>query len=233
MKRYSWIAGAFLIVILLAAAEAAIVVNASGHDIMEEVVYAKAPIERNTVIAENMLEIRKIDAEYVHPGAVRSIADAVSKRAAVNVEEGEMLLASKLQPEDATEINVKDKNNRLFSVRFEVDQANGWQLTEGQLVDIIYVPNFAEREQAAVKEESEKGAKMEEGGEDGLIIPDGVTVLKNIRIASIIDEYGRMPGDSKTESVPKHISFEVTSRQAAFLAYAKRNGRLEIACIPD
>ncbi len=224
MKRYSWIAGAFLIVILLVVAEMAIITKASGHELTEGVVFAKVPIERNTVITENMLELREIDREYAHPGAVKSIDEAVSKRAVINVEAGEMMLSAKLTAENAKAIEVTDKNNRLFSIRFEVDQANGWQLTEDQLVDIIYVPNYPEREQAEGKEQS---------GADNLIIPDGVTVLKNIRIAKIIDEYGRPSAASKADNVPKHISFEVTGQQAAFLAYAKRNGRLEIACMPD
>jgi len=236
MKRYSWIAGAFLITVLLVVAEAAIIVRASGDKIKEEVVFAKVQIDKNTLITENMLEIREVDSEYVHPAAVKSISDAVSKRAAIKVEAGEMMLAAKLLPDDET--GVTDGDNRLFSVRFDADQANGWQLTENQLVDIIYVPNNPEKEQVSVMVRkavvSEEQANAEKtGSENDIVYPDGVTVLKNIRIARIIDEYGKPFSASRAENVPRYISFEVTGPQAAFLAYAKRNGRLEIACIPD
>lgn len=250
-------------VILLVVAEMALITKASGHELKEEVVYAKVNIERNTVITENMLELREVDAEFAHPDAVRSADEAVSKRAVIDVVAGEMMLSAKLSSDDEETIGVRDKNSRLFSIRFEVDQANGWQLTENQLVDIICVPNNPDREQVIYKEGSGSTGASEAAqagdvtkesraaGADSqvkVIVPDAdtdtgvgndpifpecVTVLKSIRIVKIIDEYGRPSDASKTDNIPKHISFEVTDRQAAFLAYAKRNGKIEIACIPE
>jgi Flp pilus assembly protein CpaB len=58
-----------------------------------------------------------------------------------------------------------------------------------------------------------------------------VTVLKGIRIAAIIGEDGRRQ-DNKEWEKPQYISFEVTEKQAVFLAYVKYNGKIELAGIP-
>ena len=117
-----------------------------------------------------------------------------------------MLLSSKLDSSAAREVTLKDKNKRFFSVEFQTDQANGWQLTKEQHVDIIFVP--------------QKAADS---------VDNGIIMLHNIRIAALIDIYGNIIEKNSKEVLPKYISFEVTTEQAEFLAYAKGNGRLELA----
>ncbi len=321
MKRYFWIVGAFIMVVLLVAVEMAIISNASGYESKEKVVFAAERISKNAIITGDMLELREISTEAVHPDAIKSINIALSKRAVMDIEDGEMLLNVKLSADDDGMIEAVDKNNRLFSLELDVDQANGWQLTEDQYVDIIYVPSNSEvRNQSVilegkkeiqegqsiggagtitqektdaavtgstVLEKSEKGSmgaaaqeKSETGGmgaanqgNDNVVgigseesakgldspgqlvvqetlgiqessvarvtyvvpveVSGGVRVMKHIRIAGIIDQDGKLVDVLKTKSLPRYISFEVTQEQAAFLAYAKRNGKLELACIRD
>ena len=309
-------------VVLLVAVEMAIISNASGYESKEKVVFAAERISKNAIITGDMLELREISTEAVHPNAIKSMDIALSKRALMDIEDGEMLLNVKLSADDDGMIEAVGKNNRLFSLELDVDQANGWQLTEDQYVDIIYVPSNSEvRNQsvilegkkkeiqegqsiggagattqektdaavtgstvqensetggmgAAVQEKSEKGSMgAADQGNDNVVgigaeesakgldspgqlvvqetleiqessiarvtyavpveVSGGVRVMKNIRIAGIIDQDGKLVDVLKTKSLPRYISFEVTQEQAAFLAYAKRNGKLELACIRD
>ncbi len=224
MKRYAWIIGAFFIVVLLTAAEIKIITNASGYEAKDNVVFAKVHIDENTIITGDMLEVREVGRGAVHPNALKDIGAAASKRADMDIEAGEMLLEAKLSSDMQGLVEAKDKNNRLFSVEFDVDQANGWQLAEGRHVDIIYVPDNSERANQPT---------AEEGGGKTVTFSNKLQVLKNIRIAGLIDEDGKLVDLSESKNTPRHISFEVTEEQAIFLAYAKRNGKLDLSCIPE
>lgn len=223
MKRYVWIAGAFLIVILLLAVEMTIIANTSGNEAKEKVVFAKVYIDKYTVITGDMLEIREIGTGMLHPDALKTIDTAISKRAGMDIEAGEMLLEAKLTSGEHGLIEAEDKSKRLFSVEFGVDQANGWQLADGRYVDIIYVPNNSEQQEQQIAAGRDKGE---------LAVPDNVQVVRNIRIAGLIDDEGKLVDISESKSTPRYISFEVTEEQAVFLAYAKRSGKLELSCIP-
>ena len=223
MKRYSWIGGAFLIVLLLVAIEMTIISNASGYEAKEKGVFARVSIDKNAVITGDMLEIKEVDAGTAHPNALKDIDEAASMRAAMDIEAGELLLRSKLLSGEGGIIKAEDNSKRLFSVEFKVDQANGWQLSDGQYVDIIYVPNHGEQ-----LDEPPVAYGV------AAMPPDssGVKILENIRIAGLIDEEAKMVDRIESAEAPKYICFEVTVEQAAFLAYAKSNGKLELSSVP-
>lgn len=212
-----------MIVVLLVAVEMAMISNASGYEVKEKVIFAKVHIDKNTVITADMLELREIGASAVHPDALKSKDDAVKKKSGMDIEAGEMMLEAKLSSVGREIILVKNRSNRLISVEFEVDQANGWQLAEEQYVDLIFVPNQSEQQKqppGAVGMSAMAPATY------------GVKVLKNIRIAGIIDKEGKLVDILEPKDIPRYISFEVTEEQADFLAYAKNSGKLELSCVP-
>lgn len=223
MKKYGWIGGAFFIALLLVIIEMTIISNASGYEAREKTVFARVHISKNTVITGDMLEVREIGAGSVHPNALKGTGEAVSKRAGMDIEAGEMLLESKLLSVEGGIIEAEDNTKRLFCVEFEADRANGWQLSDGQRVDIIFVPNHGEQ-----KEEP----PLANGVETVFPASSGVKILKNICIAGLIDEDSRVVDRIEAEKTPKYICFEVTVEQAAFMAFAKSNGRLEISSVP-
>jgi len=224
MRRYGWIAGALVIVILLVVTEMTIISSAAGYEMKEKVVFAVKDIEQDTVITQEMLEVREVPAGSVHRDAVRSIEEAVNMRAASLIYGGEMLLKRRLTKESVNEIAVLDKSKRLFCVQLETDQANAWQLKKGQYVDIIYVPNHGLQDAAAP--EATGVLSVHPAG-------NGVKLLKSVRIAGLVDEDGQAADSAKSDDLPKYVLFEVTGEQAVFLAYAKRYGRLELSSIPD
>jgi uncharacterized protein YaeQ len=139
------------------------------------------------------------------------------------------------------QIEVKDKNNRLFTVEFKGDQANGWWIKVGQYVDIIFIPN--EKPSASNSnyiKEPETAQQTIAGSNDNrqptafsTANSGEVRRFRNIRVAALIDEKGNQLKNSNRETLPRYISFEVTDSQDEVLAYAKSNGRLEVSVIPE
>lgn len=216
MKKVSFIILTLVLAVILLAIEVVIVKSASKYEPESSIVFAKTRIPENTVIQEAMLLEKKVNISMIHRQSIRNIRDAIGKRARIGIEEGEMILTGKLsRGDEMEEIEVKDKNNRLFSVEFKGDQANGWWLMTGQYVDIIFIPNEKARGQAVQQQ-----------------VVTSIQRLRNIRIAALIDEKGKLLKNYGRSTLPKYISFEVTDEQCEFLAYAKSNGRLEISVIP-
>jgi Flp pilus assembly protein CpaB len=224
MKRFVWIGAALVIVALLVTAETAIITSASGYDKKEEVVFTNANIPGNTLITADMLEIRKTGGSSVHPDAVKNAGEALGKRTSTDLVKGEMLLKARLSSDSRKIAKAEDKNNRLFSVELKTDQANAWQFSDRQFVDIIYVPNQGEKGEQTPRAE---------GVTDAAPVSSGIRIMKNVRVAGLVDEDGRLLDSSDSKKTPRYVSFEVTQEQAIFLAYAKSNGRLELSCIPE
>lgn len=232
MKKINIILLTCLLTIVLLVVEIIIVRNVSRYEPQVSVVYTKAGIPEKTVITEDMIEKRKVAFSIAHRQSIRTVDNVVGKIAGVDLEEGEMILSSRLCNDDMMEeIKVVDKNNRLFTVEFKGDQANGWWLMEGQYVDIIYIPD--ERTKTKDLKDTEQLVSSEEPDDEFIIqYISSIKRLKNIRIAALIDDKGKILGNSERTVLPKFVSFEVTDKQDEFLAYAKTNGRLEISVVP-
>ena len=230
MRRFGTVLAAFLIVVILVIIEIVIIKSASNYEPVSEVVFAKVMIPEKCEITAEMLEVKKIGIGLVHPLSLRNIRDVVGNKATMEIEAGEMILAGKLGYEGMEKIEVRDKSKRLYSVEFKGDQANGWWLITDQNVDILFVPDKNVQTSGGSKTEG-SAANMEETS--GIISGNRVQKLRNIRIAALIDENGKLLKNKDRTTLPRYVSFEVTDHQADFLAYAKSNGRLEICVIPD
>lgn len=222
MRRFGTVVAAFILVVILVIVEVVIIKGASNYEPVSEVVFAKVMIPEKCEITAEMLEVKKIGIGLVHRSSLKNIVDIVGKRADMDIEAGEMILAGKLGYEGMEPIEVKDKSKRLYSVEFKGDQANGWWLVTDQNVDILYIPS--KNAQTAMND-------MEALPQDDAGSP--VQKLRNIRIAALIDENGKRLEDKNRSTLPRYISFEVTEQQADFLAFAKGSGRLEICVIPQ
>ena len=229
MRRFGTVIAAFLIVIILVIIEVLIIKGASNYEPVSEVVFARVRIPEKCEITAEMLEVKKMGIGLVHPLSLRDIRDAAGKRASMEIEAGEMLLAGKLGYEGMERIEVKDRNKRLYSVEFKGDQANGWWLMTDQNVDILFVPD--KNAQTSAGAENNDSADIEVA--PGIIGGNKVQKLRNIRIAALIDDNGELLKNKDRTTLPRYVSFEVTDQQAEYLAYAKSNGRLEICVIPD
>jgi len=218
MKKISLILLTLILTFVLLVVEVIIVKSVSRYEPEFDIVYAKTRIHEDTILQPEMLQEKKVNASLVHRQSIRSMKEIIGKKVKVDIEEGEMMLSPKLYADsEIEEIKITDKNNRLFSIEFKGDQANGWWLGEDQFVDIIFVPG--ERLQSNM---------YKSGWTD--IYP--VQRLRNIRIAALIDDRGKLLKKGEKTTLPRYVSFEVTDEQVEFLAFAKGSGRLEISVIP-
>lgn len=225
MKRFNFILITLALAVVFLVAEIVIVKSAVKYEPAVTVVFAKKKIPERTVINPDMLYEKEISLSMAHVQAIKNAGELAGKKAKTDMEEGEMILISKILPADAfDEIRLKDGNNRLFTVEFRADQANGWWLREDQYVDILFVPNDNVTLKNSFQLPSEAVAQADIKTQAG-----GLQRLNNIRIAALIDEKGNLLKAAGNQTPPRLISFEVTNSQDEFLAYAKSNGRLEIS----
>lgn len=238
MKRINRILVTACLVVVLLLAEVIIIRSVSGYQSKVKIVFTKASIPEGTVIKENMLELLEVDMGIVPKSAIRNVEEIIGKEAGTNMEEKEMVLTGKLRAQgESDEIKVINEGNRLFSVKFESDQVNGWQISAGQYVDIIFIPDDNMSLQTDNGEEVDSLIKGGAGyikNIDGLEFSKscpGIQILKNIRVAAIINEKGELLKGNDISGAPRIISFEVSERQDHFLAWAKSHGRLEVSLI--
>lgn len=233
MKKTNLILITSILVVVLLIVEIVIVRAVSKYQPQISVVYAKTSIAENTVVDAEMLMEKKTDAGFVHRLSVVDINDIIGKKTIAGIEQGEMILSSRLGEVGETErINVVDKNNRLFAVEFKGDQANGWWLKPDQFVDIIFVPNEKNKNITPSQDIPQNGE--EKSNEEGISEnwKMGMRKLENIRIAAVISDKGVLLEHSEKTTLPRYISFEITDEQCEFLSYAKGAGRIEVCVIP-
>lgn len=241
MKKVNLVLIALVLAAGLLVIEIIIIRKAVDFEPQIEVIYARKKIPAKTEVTQDMLEKRKVGISYAHSQSVKDERYAAGKRTRADIEEGEMILSSRLGwTDEMEEIKVEDKNNRLYTVEFKADQANGWWLMVGQRVDIIFVPNEKTRAPAAKQvlpqassPASGNNKKDIEDRLEGEELDVKIQRLKNIRVAAIFDEQGKPMDNSKRAVMPKYVSFEVNDKQDELLAYGKSNGRLELSVIPS
>lgn len=230
MKRGKIVILASIFAAILLAVQIVIIRNAVNYQPEVTVLFAKSKIPAKTEISDDMIVEKKVGINFANKLAIKNKADVIGKSAAVDIEDGEMLLTSRMVNKDELEASpIKDKNNRLFTIEFKPDQANGWWLQVDQFVDIYFVPN----EKVVLKpSQMSKNPPNNEARSDLDIDVDRVLTYEKVRVAGIIDEKGKHVKASDKSTLPKYISFEVTPEQAKMLAFAKSNGRIEISLVP-
>lgn len=122
MRRINIIIATVILLVVLLIIEIIIVRSVSRYEPQQTVIFASERIPADTVIQENMLVTRKIGLSLVHRQSVRDIGEITGKRAKVDIEEGEMILSSRLGLADEIGVmKVLDSNNRLFSLELRAD----------------------------------------------------------------------------------------------------------------
>jgi len=234
MKKVSVLILTIMLSIIFLCVEIIIVRKAAKYEPRRNAVYAGTDIKAGEVIKEEMLVEKEIGISSIHEQAFMRKEDIVGKKAKTQLFKGEMILEGRLEDETGgDEIKVLDKNNRLFTVEFKGDQANGWWLKEGQYVDIIFIPDEKTQRKVSDSDVNFSDINLSQSQRTETQRAYGIERIKNVRIAAIIDDKGNLiKEDKESFSVPKYISFEVDEILDEFLAYAKGNGRLEISVIP-
>lgn len=211
-RKYTVILITLILTLIVLSVETVIVRTASMYEAKADAVFAAKDIANGEIISENMLEIREVPVNMLNKNACRDIDKLVGLNTLTDITKGEIIQNNRIGQLDVMEsIPVDSNNNRLMTVEFAADKANGWYIKVGQKVDIIYVPR---------RSESESGTRVEQ--------------LENIKVAAIVTDTGLLCKNDKREGLsPKYVSFEVTPTQSQLLAYWKTNGTIELSIIPE
>jgi len=219
MKKINILIFTIILSIIFLGIEIIIVRKAAEYEPKGNVVYASVDIKAGEIIKEEMLGQKEIGVSNIHQKSFKDKDEIIGKKVKTEFFKGEIILEGRLYDGKTNdEIQVLDRENRLFTVEFNGDQVNGWWLKEGQYVDIIFIPTEKAQKVTTITDD-QKTYKVER--------------VRNVRVAAIIDDKGKLVKDSEKASTPKYVSFEVNDKLDEFLAYAKGNGRLEISVIPD
>lgn len=237
MRRFNRIITAIIIVILLTGVQLFLLKKGAEYEPKTLAVFAAKDIPQGTVLTPDMLTEKEINISMAHKQSFTRIGDAVGRTAKMALVKDEMLLGSRTgEPDTMQEILVVNKENRLYTVEFKADQANGWWLKVDGKVDILFVPNKADRvianDEQVVHTEPSVADKADQSIKELAGYTKGVVRLEGIRIAALIDEEGHLLENGKRTKLPKYVCFEVTCAQDEFLAWAKGNGRIEVSVVP-
>ena len=209
MKRINMIILTIVLALVFLIVEIIIVKSISKYEPGISVVFAIRKIKAGETITEDVVEKRKISVSLAHNQSIKNTKEITGKKAKSDIEKDEMILSSRIVDNSKfEEIIVKDKNSRLFTVEFRGDQANGWQLKEGQYVDIIFISDENNTIPVIENETWEKGGKR-------------IQRIRNVRVAALIDDKGKLVKTPENITIPKYISFEADDGLDQFLAYAR------------
>lgn len=224
MAKFKTILITLLIAVILLTAEVCIIRKATDYEPQLEMVFAGIRIPEGTAITAQMLVKKTAAASSRHRYSVLKPELAVGKIANMDIEQGEMILSTKLADEKKPLIEIMlGDDGRLMAVELDAEQANAWQLESGQYVDLVYIP-----------------AKMSSPDLIDNDTPSGFDPantyrFENIRIAALVDMQGQQVkgGDSgkagDTEELPRYVIFEVPLGTDEALALAEFAGKLEVS----
>lgn len=228
MKRPKTLIVTLVLLAVLLVAEVVVIKKASDYEPKIKVIYAKVKIPAEVMIEKDMLVEKEVALSLVNINAIKDTAEAIGKAAKFDIDEMEMITKSRLiEKIEEKKIELKNVNNRLVTVKFEPDQVNGWWLDDR--VDIIFIPNenSADKPKPAMINNMQQN---DETSEKAVYDSSGIVRLENIRVAAIIDESRQLVEDIvDTTYSPVLVSFEVSTDQDKFLAWAKYNGKIEVS----
>lgn len=174
-----------------------------------EVPVCAEDVPAGTRIEAAMLTTVRVPEDAIPDGAVREAVAAVGLRTPVLLRKGEMLSESRLSA-DALGIGHPGAGpgRRIAAVSLSTDEAAGWWLSEGSMVDVH------------------------------LLFPDdgggaAHDVLAGIRVAAVMDAKGNRIGEGNEAGAPSVLCLDVDEAQAARLAEAELGGRIRVTIVNE
>ncbi len=223
MAKFKTISITLLLAVILLIVEIIIVRKATAYEPQIGMVFADCKIPEGTAITAQMLTIKSAASSSRHKYSLLNTTLAVGKIANTDIEQGEMVLSTKLADVKKQDIEILlGEDGRLIAVELDAEQANAWRLDSGSYVDLIYIPS---KLLSSSLIESEGSMKFD---------PAKNYRFENIRIAALVDTKGRLVkgGDDEqadnTQELPRYILFEVPLGTDEELAMAEVAGKLEV-----
>ena len=166
---------------------------------MVPVIVAKQPIPAGTVIQSNMLESSQWPQKWLQPRVVQDPLAAVGKKALGDIDQGELILSSKLtlpqQVQHSLDVRLP-QGKRAYAIKFDnaVETAVANQIRVGNHVDVVAVIPY----------------QLENVS---------VTLFQNILVM----------GTQPTDQGATIFTFVLTPEEVVILTYAKQQANLRLA----
>lgn len=199
-------------------------------------VYAKTDIPNKTLITADMVEEKEVPLSSNNKYAIKSKNDVIGNKSVAPIFQDELILSTRYsKPDQVNGVNIKDKNNRIFTLDLKADEANGWQIHEDSYVDLIFVPNPTQKQNPIPSSSASYNNTLPpQQGQMPISATNfdesQIVRLSKIRVAAIIGENNQVIDPSKDKDIiPKYVSFEVTTNQDTFLSWAKQYGHINVS----
>jgi len=182
-------------------------------DDLIKVVRATTPIERDTLITDNQVEVLQLPAKYVHPDSLQDKESVVGKIAVSDIAAGEEILKQKLlSPSDKTRRLAYSVPENKRAVSIPIDSISGVSgfIEPGDRVDIVGTVDIPVQDYQG----NEKPASF------------SILVLQDIEVLAVginPDANGR-----ESSSGDKTLTLAVSTEEAQPLVLASERGRLRL-----
>lgn len=211
---------------------------------LTEVVVARRDIPKTSPIRPNMVELIKVPANEVRPGAVTSVNSVLSKVATVDILTDQIIYSSMLRlPEQAQSVAQKiAPGKRAFTVAIDKISAVGGEIRSGDKVDIVGILGIPQQigdqqiMQRVVMTLFENVAVLDAGsGEKGLDSITFALTAEETRILNYSLELGaiklvlRSPLDAAAQGTFQPFTFESFMQKI----YAAMGGRPQPPAMPQ
>lgn len=177
---------------------------------LNRVIVSKTYIQSGATLTADLLKETEVPEQYIQPGAIRKIEDAVDKVAIAPIGEGEQILANKItRIMDYLSLAVPI-GKRAFTI--SVDSASGLNelIKPGDCVDVL----------GTFEESSSRG-------------PFTATILQNVKIVAVNTRFNIMQ-KNKEDSISNEslgastVTLALEPSEGEILTFAENKGRLKL-----
>lgn len=140
--------------------------------------------------------------------------EVVGKYVIAPIENGSYILTSNVADEKYFEKDAIPEGYKMISIALTVDQAAGWKINQGQIVDMVFSP-------FQYSGEVTTGLTLKPELYNNITIED-------VTIVDVINEALVSTKDKDFVGVPKFVVVLVKENEAEFLALAKDKGRFDL-----
>lgn len=168
-------------------------------------------LKAGSIIASDMIRSIKIPGETILPNVCKSEEEIIGMFTLTDIRKDEILSVQDISIEqNGLTYQSLNEGNVLYTLALKPEDANGWWLAQGNIVDLLLLKQAGFKPDTATVEQS------------GIIID----VIESVRIARIMDETGVPIGTG--EKPAKLICLELTMEQARTVFETENTKKIKI-----
>lgn len=187
---------------------------------MGDVVVATTSIPAHVLITEEMVTLKNIPSEAIHPDAATAVDAVVGNTSNVPIYIDEQILTSKVATEEnAVNLSYRiPENMRAITIPMNEISGVGGYIMEGDKIDILVTYTLGEVE-------DDPNTEADEGIEGKTVT---YTQFQNLEIIEKGPNSAPVEGQTEIQGVTSSLTLLVTPSQAEVLTYAQLSGSINM-----